>query len=68
MNMKRFRVRETVKVSGWTYVNADNIEEAEKKLNGDIDVSMSDDIMFESDGIYDDLVTHWETLEEVIEE
>ena len=60
--MKTFRVRETFLSSGWTYVQAENEQDAIEKLeNGSTD-----------DGFHEDRFVHeqtdWETLEEARDE
>lgn len=56
--MKRFRVREIFTVTGWTYIDAENISEAEIKLTSECGE-------FERTGELDIYETDWETLEEV---
>jgi hypothetical protein len=57
--MKRFRVRESYEVEGYTYINAETIEEARKEIE-------KGDGYFEDDTTPNEpLETFWDTLEEL---
>lgn len=55
--MKKFKVKEKFVVEGWTYVNAESIEEAQKKLEDG-----EEDYFSETD--YKHSSTDWKTLKE----
>lgn len=60
--MKRWRIKETYIVTGWTYIYAETKEQATQKLDngeGEFDVTEDDDLKHKS--------TDWKTLEEVPE-
>lgn len=61
--MKTFRVQEEFKVIVWTYVNAEDTDEAKRKLeNGDCAYEGPD---FERPVSEDYRDTYWDTFEEV---
>lgn len=59
--MKRFKIRETYTVTGWNYVEAENIEEAEKAFE---DNDCIDDFN-EVEANWEYETTDWKTLQEV---
>lgn len=55
----RFRIKETYKITQWTYIIANSKEEAIKKLEGDFAGYDSEEIDAECED------TDWDSLEEV---
>ena len=59
--MKRYRIKETYEVTGWNYVEAETIEEAEKLFENNDCVDTFDEM--NADWEYQ--TTDWKSLQEV---
>lgn len=67
--MKRYRVKETFKVTGWTYVEAKDSQEAEDILSGGNADDLETELLSLPESTSVDFHdTHWDTLEVVDEE